>query len=98
MFAEITVYIHEMLEQLKDIGLKQSDSLETVGLTCHVFIALDRWANHDYIKSTDFDSFKSQYPKEMKTILSFLARIEKLLKIYIDPIEATAIMRYLLNN
>ncbi len=98
VFAEITVYIHEMLEQLKDIGLKQSDSLETVGLTCHVFIALDRWANHDYIKSTDFDSFKSQYPKEMKTILSFLARIEKLLKIYIDPIEATAIMRYLLNN
>lgn len=98
IFSEITVYIYEMLEQLYNCGLPQLISASIVGLISHIFMSIDRWAKHDYIKSTDFDNFKNQYPKEMKIILQFLAKIEKMLKIYIDPIEATAIIRYIINS
>ena len=94
LFSEITVLIYQMLGKIYINGIKEQDMANVVGLTSHIFIAIDRWVNHEYIKSTDFERFKSQYPKEMKIILYFLAEMEKLLQIYIDPIEATAILRY----
>ena len=94
LFSEITVLIYQMLGKIYMDGIKEQDMANVVGLTSHIFIAIDRWVNHEYIKSTDFERFKSQYPKEMKIILYFLAEMEKLLQIYIDPIEATAILRY----
>ena len=98
LFSEVTVYIFDMLEEIYKLDYPTLSSSNCVGLCSHIFMSIDRWAKHDYIKSTDFDNFRSRYPKEMKVILHFLSKVEKLFEIFIDPIEATAIMRYIIEQ
>lgn len=61
-------------------------------------MSLPRWTTGDFIKAYDLDELKLTYPAEFTAIIHFLDRVGTRLGIFIAPVEATAILRYMIND
>ena len=59
-------------------------------------MSVPRWVNGRFISASDYEEMKKAYAKEYEIIVKFLHVMEEKLGVYIDPIEAIAILRYLI--
>ncbi|MBR0138214.1 MAG: PRD domain-containing protein [Erysipelotrichaceae bacterium] len=96
LYAEVSVALYEMLSEIYVDGVAADEFPLIAGITTHIFMSINRWITHDYIIAPEFEKLRSSYPREMKSILRFLAKVEKILRIYIDPVESVAILRYMI--
>lgn len=95
LYAEISIEVFNMMTQLSPKGWSVKQCSQVSGLLAHVLMSVPRWLKGNFIQSLDFDQMKKEHPKQYQIIMEFIHTMEKKLEIFIDPVEAIAILRYL---
>lgn len=94
LYAETCVEVCIMMSECTNH--KDVDSHRLSGILAHIVMSLPRWINGRFITASDYEEMKRTYAKDYEIVLKFLHTMEEKLNVYIDPIEAIAILRYLI--
>lgn len=95
IYAETCVETCIMMSECAGIR-KGVDTHRLSGILAHIVMSLPRWDNGRFISASDYEEMKKMYAKEYEIVMKFLHVMEEKLSVYIDPIEAVAILRYLI--
>lgn len=93
LYAETCVEVCIMMSECTN--KKEVDTHRLSGVLAHIVMSLPRWINGRFISASDYEKMKKTYKIEYDIIMKFIHTMEKKLNVYIDPIEAIAILRYL---
>lgn len=96
LYAELVADIFTLFLDLYPEGITADQYSIAVGILTHVIISMPRWLEGDFIKAYDYKDLKVTYPKEFSAILKFLNTTAEKLHIFIAPVEAAAILRYVI--
>ena len=96
LYAETCVEACIMMSECSANHGKGVDYHRFSGILAHIVMSVPRWVNGRFISASDYEEMKKAYAKEYEIIVKFLHVMEEKLGVYIDPIEAIAILRYLI--
>ena len=96
--AEVLSEVFALFQEIFPDGIAPKHYPVATGIITHIVMSLPRWTTGDFIKAYDLDELKLTYPAEFTAIIHFLDRVGTRLGIFIAPVEATAILRYMIND
>ena len=92
--AEISMETFHLVGQIYPRRIENDKYMMIEGVLAHVVMSVERWVNHEFLNTYDFDDLKIMYREKYDLINAYLKRVSEILNIFIDPIEAAAILRY----
>lgn len=95
LYAEIIVEVANTMRLLFPSGLSPDQFSKVVGVMVHCQMSVSRWQDGRFIPKDDYEIYQRKYPEEIRLVEQLLKNIAKKLNVFIDPCEATAILRYI---
>ncbi|MGX8700834.1 PRD domain-containing protein [Caproiciproducens sp.] len=95
LYADITVEVANTMRLLFPAGLSPEQFSKVVGVMVHCQMSVSRWQNGRFIPNDDYQMYREKYPEKIRLIEQLLKNIAQKLNVFIDPGEATAIIRYI---
>ncbi len=96
LYAEIVVDVFNMLREIYPDEITADNYSAVAGIITHVLLSLPRWAAGDFIRANDYEELRAEYPEQFRAVMDFLNALADKLRIFIAPIEVSALLRYLL--
>jgi transcriptional antiterminator len=93
-YAKLTVITIDFYLDLYGKGLSVQRTKALSGLLSHVIMSFSRWSEGQFIKAADADQMQKRYPELYEKCLKYIEKVSNEFHIFIDPIEAIAVLRY----